>query len=282
MIEARAARPKRSAAETLIPAWVAACLASARLGCRETWRQKAALVGAFLTYALIVAVWASLWRLVPDATLARLSLDYEQVVWYFAVTEVIAFSLGHCYRQIEHEIQTGGTAAFLVRPVGYVALISAQELGHMAARIALLGVPGSALAWALTGTVPFGPALLLPLALLLIGGGAVYLILQVMIGLTTAWLGTARPQFFIIQKCVFVLGGLIVPLSAYPDALQRVVWLTPFPATLYAPASLALGVDAAHVGRMLALQAFWLALGAAGLAALSHAFERRLTTAGEG
>jgi len=277
MIDAHAARPKRAA----IGAPFAACLACVRLGWRQTWDQKLALAGAFLTYALIVSVWASLWRLVPDATLARLALGYEQVVWYFALTEVIAFSLGHCYRQIQDEIQAGGVAAFLVRPVGYVPLTAAQELGHMAAKIVLIGVPGCVLAFALTGSVPFGPALLLPLAALLVCGGAIFLVLQIMIGLTTAWVGTARPQFFIVQKCVFVLGGLIVPLSAYPDLLQRIAWLTPFPATLYAPASLALDPGAVHVGRMLCLQAFWLAVGAAGLAGLSAAFERRLTTKGE-
>lgn len=282
MIEAGAAKPLQSPRETPLPAWASACLTCVRLGWRETWRQKAALVGAFLTYALIVAVWASLWRLVPDAALARLSLRYEQVVWYFALTEVIAFSLGHCYRRIEHEIQAGATAAFLVRPVGYVALVSAEELGHMTGRVALLGVPGAVLAWALTGSVPIGPTLLLPLALLLVGGGAIYLVLQVIIGLTTAWLRTARPQFFIIQKCVFVLGGLIVPLSAYPAVLERAAWLTPFPAIMYAPASLALDVDGVHVVRMLAAQVFWLAVGAAALAASSAAFERRLTAKGEG
>jgi len=252
-----------------------------RLGLRETWSERPAIAGSILTYALLLGVWASLWKLVPDAALARLSLRYEQLVWYFALTELVPFSVGHCYRQIESEIQAGGATPYLVRPIGYTALCGMLELGHTAAKLAFIGPAGCALAFLLTGTVPLGAAQVPPLAVLLVGGASIYLGVQIMIGLSTAWFGTARPLFFIVQKLVFVLGGLIVPLSAYPGVLERVAWLTPFPATLYAPASLALEPGFAHVGGMLVLQAFWLALVLAALAGVAGAFERRLMANGE-
>src|SRR5690606_22412213 len=182
---------------------------------------------------------------------------------------------------IESEIQAGGATPYLVRPIGYTALCGMLELGHTAAKLAFIGPAGCALAFLLTGTVPLGAAQVPPLAVLLVGGASIYLGVQIMIGLSTAWFGTARPLFFIVQKLVFVLGGLIVPLSAYPGVLERVAWLTPFPATLYAPASLALEPGFAHVGGMLVLQAFWLALVLAALAGVAGAFERRLMANGE-
>ncbi|HEX5419220.1 MAG TPA: ABC-2 family transporter protein [Gammaproteobacteria bacterium] len=250
------------------------------LGWRETWTQRVPLAGTFLSFAVMIAVWASVWRLVPPATLSRASLSYAAVIWYFTAAEIVAFSLGHCYRRVENLLQGGDVLLHLVRPVSFVTLTTAEELGHVMAKIALVAAPGAGLAYGLTGTVPVRPALVLPLLLLLVGGAALYLVAQMLIGLTAAWFGTARPVFFITQKFLFVLGGLVVPLSAYPEALQRIAWLTPFPAMLYAPASLALDRSVAHAAAMLAVQMLWLAVAAAALHALGAAFERRITLRG--
>jgi ABC-2 type transport system permease protein len=251
-----------------------------RLGWHEAWEQRAAFAGTFLSYAVVLSMWSHLYRLLPEATLARASLSHAAVVWYLALTEIVAFSIGHAYRQVQDEIKDGSAAAYLVRPIGYVALTGAQELGRMAARMSTLAAPACALAWALTGRVPFGPAAVLPLAISLAAGAGLLLAVQLLIGLSTAWLGTARPVFFIVQKLIFVLGGLLLPLDAYPPALVRIGAFTPFPAMLYAPASLALDSSGAHVVRVLALQAFWLAAALLALAAVSAACERRVVRTG--
>lgn len=259
----------------------AAALAHAfRLGWRQAFNDRAALAGTFLGYAVVLSLWSHLYALLPEATLARAALSHTAVVWYLALTEIVAFSIGHAYRQVEDDIKDGSAAAYLVRPVGYVALTGAQELGRMTARMAGLAAPAAALALALTGRLPFGLAAVLPLAASLVAGAAVLLGVQIVIGLSTAWLGTARPVFFIVQKLIFVLGGLILPLDAYPELLRRIAALTPFPAMLYAPASLALDSGAGHVLRVLALQAAWLAAAAVALAAVGAAFERRVVRGG--
>jgi viologen exporter family transport system permease protein len=250
------------------------------LGWREAWEHRSALVGMVLMYAVVVSLWASLYRLLPAATLARFSLTYEQIVWYLALTELVAFSIGHAYRQIKDEIKDGGVTAYLVRPVGYVALTAAEELGQMIAKIGALAAPGAALAYVLTGTVPYGVAAVFPVAASLAMGAAVLLAAQILIGLSTAWLGTARPFFFVVQKLMFVLGGLLLPLQAYPAAIVRIAWLTPFPAMLYAPGSFALDPTAADIAAMLALQAFWLGVFWLAIAWVGSAFERRFIRGG--
>jgi ABC-2 type transport system permease protein len=253
---------------------------SFRLGWRETYAQPGALVGVFLSYAVILSIWASLYKLLPAAALARVALRDGELVWYLSVTEIVAFSIGHAYRDIQDEIKTGSVSAYLVRPLGYVYMIAAQELGRMLAKITALALPAGVLAFALTQEVPFRLAMALPLALSVTAGAGLLLAAQILIGLSTTWLGTARPLFFIVQKLVFVLGGLVVPLDAYPRALSTIAWLTPFPAMLYAPASVMLDGDFAHTGRLLALQAAWLGIAWLAVAATSRAFERRLVREG--
>lgn len=251
-----------------------------RLGWNETWQQRSAFIGTFVNYAVILSLWANLYRQLHPRALADASLGYAQVVWYLALTELVALTIGYAFRQIQDEILDGSVTALLVRPVGYVALTAAQELGRTTAKIAALAVPGAALAWWLTGRVPFGAAVVPAVAVSIVTGAANLLAMQVLVGLSTAWFGTARPVFFIAQKLMFVLGGLILPLDAYPDALVKIAWLTPFPAMLYAPASAALDPTWPHVAAMLAVQAFWLAAAWLAIVATSAAFERRYIAGG--
>ena len=256
--------------------WPGALAQAFRLGLREVCWQRGALVGIFLTYGVILSVWSSLFHLMPAARLARVSLGYGEMVWYLALTEVVTFSIGHAYRRVQDDIHDGEVTAFFARPVGYVAIVGAQELGQMTMKVGALLLPGALLAFALTGRVPVGPAVLVPLAVALAAGAALLLGAQMLVGLATAWLGTSRPLFFIVQKLTFVLGGLVLPLDAYPPAVAGIAAWTPFPAMLYAPASIALDGSAAHIAAVLGLQAFWLAVIWLGVAGASFAFERRL------
>lgn len=79
-----------------------------------------------------------------------------------------------------------------------------------------------------------------------------------MIGLATTWTGSAAPVHWIWQKGLFVLGGLIIPLSLYPAAFRGFAESSPFAAMLAAPASLALDPSARHTTTVLMLQAAWL------------------------
>src|SRR6185369_5538 len=61
-----------------------------RLGWSETWAQRSALLGTFVNYAVILSLWANLYRQLHPQSLARASLGYAQVVWYLALTELVA------------------------------------------------------------------------------------------------------------------------------------------------------------------------------------------------
>jgi ABC-2 type transport system permease protein len=78
--------------------------------------------------------------------------------------------------------------------------------------------------------VPFGLA-----AMVLVIG------LYVLIGLAAFWLGDISPLFWVAQKLLFILGGLMLPLSLYPEWMQRVAYWTPFPSLLAGPAGFMVG-----------------------------------------
>ena len=95
--------------------------------------------------------------------------------------------------------------------------------------------------------VPFGLA-----GMLVIHG------MYVLIGLTAFWLSDISPLFWIWQKLLFVLGGLMLPLSLYPAWLHEAAHYTPFPWLLGGPAGFMVSVDLATVTPLAAGLVFWM------------------------
>jgi ABC-2 type transport system permease protein len=58
-------------------------------------------------------------------------------------------------------------------------------------------------------------------------------LLYVLVGLAAFWLRRVLPITLIVQKLDFLLGGLVAPISLYPDWLFNVASATPFGAHLY-------------------------------------------------
>ena len=62
-------------------------------------------------------------------------------------------------------------------------------------------------------------------------------LMQVCIGLLAFWFEEVMPFWWIIQKLVFVIGGMFIPIDFYPEWLQRIARVTPFAFASYWPAS---------------------------------------------
>jgi ABC-2 type transport system permease protein len=196
------------------------------------------------------------------------------LIWYLAITEWIVFATGMPYRDIEEDIRSGALATALSRPIGYAHACLAQWLGALAFRLPVFAVVGFGTAAWLSGMVPLAPAMLFGLLLSTVLAMAILHLSHLMIGLATTWAGSVAPLHWIWQKALFVLGGLIIPLSLYPTPLRSVAELSPFAAMLSAPASLVLDASAGHAATLILLQTVWLVL----LSALAWLVDRAAIT----
>ena len=120
----------------------------------------------------------------------------------------------------------------------------AESLGLLAVRAPALAATAWACAFVFTRWIP--P--LAPLALTLpLGFAAAALIagLYLWIGVLAFWLEDVSPVFWVVQKLLFVFGGLMLPIELYPRAMQIAAAWTPFPVMLAGPASFVLRQSAA-------------------------------------
>ena len=106
-------------------------------------------------------------------------------------------------------------------------------------RAPVLGVTACVCAFVFTGWIPpLGVlARIVPFGLV---AAALITALYLWIGLLAFWLEDVSPVYWVSQKALFVLGGLMLPIELYPDFIRRAAAFTPFPSVLAGPASFVL------------------------------------------
>lgn len=213
-------------------------LAFARIAAVEAFSERAELYGRALFFAVILGVFSALWRAVAEAGMP-ISARHEDLVWYLAATEWVLLSTPARHLDIQEQVRRGDVVYQLPRPVSFVRAALAQCLGTLAVRAPFLGVVAFACAYAFTATTPSARSLLIfvPFGLF---AAAVMAELYVALGLLSFWLSDATPLYWVANKLLFVLGGLMLPLELYPRWLQLVAACTPFPSILAGPGSFVL------------------------------------------
>jgi viologen exporter family transport system permease protein len=228
--------------------------ALARVAAGRAYMDRAELYGRMLFFPVILGVFSSLWHATRDSGMA-VGGRPEILVWYLAATEWILLSAPLVHVDIQEAVRRGDVIYDLGRPISYVGAVYAQSLGLLAARAPILGATAVVSAFLFTGSVPPFGALAL-VAVFGLAASGLLTALHLVIGLLAFWMEDVSPVYWIWQKALFVLGGLMLPIGLYPALMQRVAALTPFPLILAGPASFVLedgAVAPATLGRDLVL-----------------------------
>jgi ABC-2 type transport system permease protein len=250
------------------------------LGWRRAIAERAALAGRLLLYLLILVIFQQLWLATPVQELGPAGPTAADLLWYVAITEWIVFAAGTPYRAVEEQIRSGEIESALLRPLPYAVATLAEWTGATSFYFLAMGAGGMAAAAWLTGTVPLTAAGALPLLLAGALASAIILLFQLQLGYAAAWLGTSAPLFWIWQKLLFVFGGLLLPLTLYPQALRDLAMSGPFAAILFAPGSLVLALPGTSVAFVLGRQLAWLVLIMLATALVDRAAAARLSGRG--
>jgi ABC-2 type transport system permease protein len=212
----------------------ASAVAAARLGAVQALAAWPILIGRVTFYLLILVVLGALWETVAAEQVTPLAgtLPPGGLAVYLGVTEWVTLSVVSIERRLEDDIRHGGLEPYLLRPRSYLLQRVTPAMGETMVRLAVLGTAGLA-ALALSGrSLP--PPGAWP-ALLLLGslGCVLGMLLNVLVGLAAFWMRRVQPAMLVMQKLDFLLGGLVAPISLYPDWLFDVARATPFGAHLY-------------------------------------------------
>jgi ABC-2 type transport system permease protein len=244
-------------------------LAAVRLGAGSAMAGWPVLLGRSTFYVLLMIVLTALWDKVaaerlPGTLVA--ALPAGGLALYIGVTEWIGLSVPAIHLKLEDDIRSGAVETYLLRPKAYLVQRFAESWGAMLVRLAATGA-AAVIMLALSGRAWPAPAALAALVVLGPLGGTVGLLLFTIAGLSAFWVRRTVPAFLILQKMLFLLGGLFAPVTLYPAWLRRLAEASPFAAHMFWPASLTVTPTMAQMADVLGAQLLWTGL-LASLAAL--------------
>jgi ABC-2 type transport system permease protein len=253
-------------------------LAGVRLGAAGAAAGWPVLLGRAAFYVLLLIVLTALWDKVAterlSGTLAA-ALPRGGLALYIGVTEWITLSAPAVHLRLEDDIRSGALEAHLLRPKAYLVQRVAETLGAMLVRMAVTGA--AALLMLLASGRPWpAPAVLAALAVVGPLGATVGVLLYAIAGLSAFWIRRTLPAALVIQKLMFLLGGLFAPITLYPTWLARLGAASPFAAHLYWPAALTLAPTPRMFLLGLGAQLVWIALLVGVIAAIWRVGLRRV------
>lgn len=219
-----------------------------------------ALVGLSLFLITCLIIFAHLWKIAAAKT-GAIHFNPSELLWYIAFNEWVLISIPDVQIDMEEDLRSGRLAYLLPRPISYLTAIFFEGFGLLCVNLLILGVVAFSFTWLKVGGLSFG-AIHFPLALLLgLLAGCVAIIFQMLVGISAFWLKDVQPFNWIWEKLLFALGGLMLPLAAYPEWLQTIASFTPFPPILGERSALAIHFSLSHALNVTSLLFFWGALG---------------------
>jgi ABC-2 type transport system permease protein len=229
-------------------------------------------------YAVIVVVFAALWRAATDSNGGSLAgYDYRALLWYVAGAEAAVIATKpRLIEDIGFAIGDGTISIEMLRPVSIVGFRIAVELGEALIRLVAALAMGTFLVMMFAGPPPSLAGVLvaipaLPLAVV------INLAAQHAFAAAAFWMDDAKGTWFLYQKLIFLLGGMLLPLELFPGWLHQVATFLPFWTMAYVPAR-------ALAGRpdplLLVVQVFWLGALLALAFGVFRVGERRLQAVG--
>lgn len=219
-----------------------------------------------LSFFLITCllIFAHLWQ-ITSARAGTTNFSPEQLLWYIAFNEWVFISLPDIQDQMEQDLRTGRLAYLISRPISYLGATFAEALGVLSMNLLVLGLVTMLFTWGIVGSLPFHPIGLFFTLVFGLLAGCVAILFQMMIGLSAFWLQEVSPFYWLWEKLLFMFGGLILPLTVYPEWMQKIAYLTPFPAILGGRSALALDFTPSYILMLGASLIGWGIMGGLGL-----------------
>lgn len=239
------------------------------------------LLAGIISLLIFLWIFIQLWRVTYEAmgsaVIAGLSLS--QTLWYLMMTESIQISKSRMSRSISEAVKDGSIAYLLNKPYNFLLYQFSIGLADSLVRFGVNLLCGGVMMWLLISPPPDPRGYPLVLICVLLAMGLDFCI-QALIGLAAFVSEDVAAYDWIVQKLIFILGGMLIPIDFFPDWLQKITALLPFSYAMYGPARLFVDPSAERFLSVILGQVLWLGILAGFLAIAYQRGMRRLSVNG--
>ncbi len=210
-----------------------------------TLRSRLAYVGELLLRTLflilILFTFTQLWHAtnLGKNVLVATGFTIQELIWYLVFTEALMLSAANARElEVDSEVRSGDIAYRLGRPLPYPLFHLGAGLGERLLRFTLYLLVGMVVALVVVGPIqlsPMGVLMSCSIALVSFVGDWIW---TFAISLTSFWIEDTFGLHLLYRRAFMILGGMLIPLSAYPEWLGRIARTLPFQYLVYYPARL--------------------------------------------
>lgn len=243
------------------------------------------MAASLLVGPVLFLVQVFIWRAMFDGKETLNGLTYSQMLAYFGVVTLIHYiSFDFADWNLQMLVRSGKFVTFALRPLPHWLFAFAQKLGHRSLALWIEVLPVMTLFIFVFG-VNMKPAAPGWAILSIMLSFMMNFFINYCVGLTAFWLVRAegvRRVFLLLKD---ISAGVFIPLSFFPDVLQKILFFLPFQFITYLPTRVYIGdyeLAGIHLslGEAVGLQAAAVAVAGAVTIALYGAALRRFTGVG--
>lgn len=213
-------------------------------------------------FVFIMYIYMILWLNIfgnKDGIIAGFTLN--QMIWYLVVTEMITLSRSNIFFDATQDVKNGNIAYMINKPYNYVLYCFFNSLGEMGVKLLTNTIVGVIIGLLFVGPLTSSSLMHLPLiALPILLGVLIHFFIHISLSLTSFWVEENSAFFWVYNKLVFTLGGMLVPLDLFPQWLKNIAVNMPFAYVTYAPAKLAVDFTYSRFISTVAVQLIYLAI----------------------
>lgn len=182
-----------------------------------------------------------IWRAVFASRTSINDLTLEQMLTYYGIAAVINYLIfDFADWNLQMHIRTGSFITFMLRPVSHRFYALSQKIGHRILGFYMEFIP-IFLLFLFLFKIPLIPARPFWAILSIVLSFLMSFIVNYCVGMTGFWLTKANgvSRMFSIMK--EILAGSILPLTFFPDVLQKFLFFLPFQFITYVPIRVYIG-----------------------------------------
>ncbi len=236
-----------------------------------------------VTYFIYVSVYYFIWKAIFAHSSHIEGFDFGQILTYIAVGWIIrSFYYNNIDQDMAQQVMEGKLAMDLIKPVNVQVMYVSQALGESVFRLGLLTVPTAAILLLIyplrrpAGFLSFAAFFVSVVFSFFIVAGINFAVGTLAIRLKSI-LGLLRAKYFLLE----LFSGLLLPISFFPHAFQKLLAALPFQYISYIPVLLYLGkISGARILAALGWQLFWVAALFAGGDMMWRWSSRKITIQG--
>jgi ABC-2 type transport system permease protein len=192
------------------------------------WKSLLSLILIFITIFFVLCY------LFEATSSASSPFQKGDLIWYAMLNEALIIASQGSHRSVQNDLKHGLISASLTKPLSYLKMKIADELGSSIVNLSVIGTLACVLTTLWTHYFPFSFAETCLVVVLALVAMTLLLLFNIALGLLSFWIDDVEPLYWLWMKSIFIFGGLFLPLATYPLFLQKVAHLSPFPTILAA------------------------------------------------